>query len=189
MTKGRARCLAGPARPTWCQSPYAAGTRTPCHGRSDLFVHPVRRTPHKAAATEAKALCTQCPIRAACAEHAIRRGETDGIWGGLTPAERRARVRPDCGTESGWRSHVQRGESCLTCREAHDDRLRAQRLKRLAHEHAEHGGSLAGYRLEGLLGLPTCVRCRAVRQEYYADRPSAAKWYRRGSTIRSADAA
>ncbi|MFF8716188.1 WhiB family transcriptional regulator [Streptomyces sp. NPDC015184] len=159
-----------------------AGTRTPCHGRSALFVHPIRSTPTKADSTEAKALCAQCPIRAACADHAIRRGETDGIWGGLTPAERadRARRRPDCGTESGWRSHVQRDESCLTCREAHDDRLRDQRLERLAREHTNHGGSLAGYRLELLLGLPTCVRCRAVRQEYYAGRPHTTKWYRRG---------
>lgn len=156
-----------------------AGTRTPCHG-SDLFVHPIRSTPTKADTADAKALCAQCPIKAACADHAIRHGETDGIWGGLTPAERRSRRRPDCGTESGWRSHLSLGQSCLTCREAHDDRLREQRLKRLAHEHAVHGGSLAGYRLEGLLGLPTCVRCRAVRQQYYAARPQARKWYRHG---------
>lgn len=152
-----------------------AGTRTPCHG-SDLFVHPIRSAPTKADAVEAKALCAACPIRAACAEHAIRHGETDGIWGGLTPAERRTRRRPDCGTESGWRSHLSLGQSCLTCREAHDDRLREQRLTRLDEEHREHGGSLAGYRLELLLGIPTCVRCRAVRQEYYAGRPQA--WYR-----------
>ncbi|MEU9760261.1 WhiB family transcriptional regulator [Streptomyces sp. NPDC047987] len=158
-----------------------AGARTPCHGRGDLFVHPFLSTPTKAAVAEAKALCAQCPIRQACADHAIRCGETDGIWGGLTPAERakRARPRPPCGTDAGWRSHFLRGESCLTCREAHAERARDQRLKRLAHEHADHGGSLTGYRLERLLGLPTCVRCRAARQAYYADRPSPGKWYRR----------
>ncbi|MEU3220009.1 WhiB family transcriptional regulator [Streptomyces sp. NPDC006971] len=160
-----------------------AGTRTPCHGRPELFVHPIRSTPTKAAVEEARALCAQCPIQAACADHAVRRGETDGIWGGLTPAERAAvaRPRPACGTDAGWRSHVQRDESCLTCREAHDDRLREQRLERLAREHDEHGGSLVGYRLELLLGLPTCVRCRAVRQAYYAPRPSSGKWYRRAA--------
>ncbi|MEU2134961.1 WhiB family transcriptional regulator [Streptomyces sp. NPDC018352] len=158
-----------------------AGTRTPCHDRGELFIHPIRSAPTKADTAEAKALCAQCPIKAACADHAIQRGERDGIWGGLTPAERRARRRPDCGTESGWRSHVQRDESCLTCREAHDDRLREQRLKRLTREHATHGGSLAGYRLELLLGLPTCVRCRAVRHEYYANQPHPGKWYRRSS--------
>lgn len=157
-----------------------AGTRTPCHEHGELFVVNRRNVPAKANVVKAKILCAQCPIRAACAEHAIRHGETDGIWGGLTPAERRARRRPDCGTESGWRSHLSLGQSCLTCREAHDGRLREQRLKRLDHEHATHGGSLAGYRLERLLGLPTCVRCRAVRQEYYAARPRARKWYRHG---------
>lgn len=37
----------------------------------------------------AKALCRVCPVRAACLEHAQRSGEVHGIWGGLTPAERR----------------------------------------------------------------------------------------------------
>lgn len=156
------------------------GTRTPCHGRSDLFVHPVRRTPYKAAVTEAKALCAQCPIRAACADHAIRRGEPDGIWGGLTPAERRARRRPWCGTDAGWRSHISRDEECLTCQERHAERLRLKRLKRLAQEHRK-GGSVAGHRLERALGLPTCPRCKAARRAYYAGRPSPGKWYRRGS--------
>ncbi|MER6607347.1 WhiB family transcriptional regulator [Streptomyces sp. NPDC000927] len=156
-----------------------AGTRTPCHGRGDLFT--TTATGDDDPTAYAKALCAACPIRQACADHAIRRGESDGIWGGLTPAERAklARRRPPCGTDAGWRSHFLRGESCLTCREAHAERARDQRLKRLAHEHAEHGGSLTGYRLERLLGLPTCVRCRAARQEYYADRPSSGKWYRR----------
>ncbi|MBZ6085889.1 WhiB family transcriptional regulator [Streptomyces olivaceus] len=157
------------------------GTYTPCHNRPELFIVSHRNVPARQHATEAKALCQACPIRAACLDHAIRTSETDGIWGGLTPKERSAQQRPDCGTEPGWRSHLARGESCLTCREAHDERLRADRRARLDLEHQEHGGSLAGYRLELLLGLPTCVRCRAVRQEYYAGRPRTGKWYRRSS--------
>lgn len=35
----------------------------------------------------AKALCLRCPVRAACAE--LGKDERDGIWGGLTPTERR----------------------------------------------------------------------------------------------------
>ncbi|MEE1774474.1 WhiB family transcriptional regulator [Streptomyces sp. JV185] len=157
-----------------------AGTRTPCHD-SSLFVHPVRRTPYKSAVTKAKALCAQCPIREACADHAIRHGEADGIWGGLTPAERRARRRPKCGTDAGWRSHFLRGEGCLTCREGHEERLRKKRLKRLEQEHRKHGGSVAGYRLERLLDLPTCPRCRAARLTYYSERSNPGKWYRRSS--------
>lgn len=137
-------------------------------------------TPHPPASITdaARALCARCPIQQACADWAITTRQPHGIWGGLTPAQRHAQHSPDCGTEAGWRSHRARGESCLTCREAHDERLRVDRQERLEREHAEHGGSLAGYRLELLLGLPTCLRCRAVRQDYYADRPRSPKWYR-----------
>ncbi|MGC5012576.1 WhiB family transcriptional regulator [Streptosporangium sp. DT93] len=37
----------------------------------------------------AKAVCRSCPIRSACLAYALRRGEPEGIWGGLTPRERR----------------------------------------------------------------------------------------------------
>jgi WhiB family transcriptional regulator, redox-sensing transcriptional regulator len=37
----------------------------------------------------AKAVCNACPVRAKCLEHALEVGETHGIWGGLTPRERR----------------------------------------------------------------------------------------------------
>lgn len=38
----------------------------------------------------AKAVCGTCPVIAACREHAIRVAEPFGVWGGLTPDERRA---------------------------------------------------------------------------------------------------
>ena len=37
----------------------------------------------------AKAVCAACPVRAFCAEYAVRTGSDDGIFGGLTPDERR----------------------------------------------------------------------------------------------------
>lgn len=40
----------------------------------------------------AKAICAGCPVLVECRDHAVRVGEPDGIWGGLTPQERR-RVR------------------------------------------------------------------------------------------------
>jgi WhiB family transcriptional regulator, redox-sensing transcriptional regulator len=40
-------------------------------------------------AANAKAICDGCEIRAACAAYAVRRGEPHGIWGGMTPEERR----------------------------------------------------------------------------------------------------
>ncbi|NGO71828.1 WhiB family transcriptional regulator [Streptomyces boncukensis] len=162
--------------PFLAQLPH--GTRTPCHRRPELFVSDA---PSAAVTEAARHMCAACPLQQPCADYAIRMREPDGIWGGLTPQERDAARRPPCGTELGWRSHRSRGESCITCREAHRERLRADREQRLAREHRVHGGSLAGYRLELLLGLPTCARCRAVRQQYYAGRPRPQKWYRRAA--------
>lgn len=41
----------------------------------------------------AKDICKGCPVARACLEEAMQRGEQFGIWGGLTPDERRARHR------------------------------------------------------------------------------------------------
>lgn len=40
-------------------------------------------------AEQARAVCGWCPVRAQCAAHAIAVGEPDGMWGGLSPDERR----------------------------------------------------------------------------------------------------
>jgi hypothetical protein len=170
----------------------APNERTPCHEQPDLFVpdwslEPTENFHHPAPRTEkiqhAKLLCAACPLTDACLEHAIRTRQPDGIWGGLTPTERKKTTTPpaECGTEQAWRSHLSRREGCTTCREAHQQRQRTARQARLDTEH-QHGGSLTGYRLELLLGLPTCNACRAARQTYYANRPRTSKWYRRATT-------
>ena len=38
---------------------------------------------------QAKRFCAGCPVRAKCLEWAIGSGEAYGIWGGMTPDERR----------------------------------------------------------------------------------------------------
>ena len=38
----------------------------------------------------AKAVCRRCPVVLACREYAVENGESHGIWGATTPAERRA---------------------------------------------------------------------------------------------------
>jgi WhiB family transcriptional regulator, redox-sensing transcriptional regulator len=48
--------------------------------------------------TRAKAVCAGCPVVDECLDYAIGAGEAEGIWGGLTPAERRRRRFPQ-----GWR--------------------------------------------------------------------------------------
>ncbi|MDP9846654.1 WhiB family redox-sensing transcriptional regulator [Streptosporangium lutulentum] len=46
----------------------------------------------------AKAVCERCPVLKECRAYAIREGEPEGIWGGLTVKERRGLRFP-----SGWR--------------------------------------------------------------------------------------
>jgi WhiB family transcriptional regulator, redox-sensing transcriptional regulator len=41
----------------------------------------------------AKRVCRVCPVRGECLDHAIRHHETDGVWGGLSPRQRR-RITP-----------------------------------------------------------------------------------------------
>lgn len=40
----------------------------------------------------AKAVCARCPVLADCRRHALRAPEPFGIWGGMTAAERRAKL-------------------------------------------------------------------------------------------------
>jgi WhiB family redox-sensing transcriptional regulator len=40
-------------------------------------------------AAMAKAICAQCPVKQQCLDYAVETRENDGVWGGLTPAERR----------------------------------------------------------------------------------------------------
>lgn len=35
------------------------------------------------------AICNDCPVTAACLRYALDANERDGIWGGLTPMDRR----------------------------------------------------------------------------------------------------
>jgi WhiB family redox-sensing transcriptional regulator len=38
---------------------------------------------------EARRICSTCTVRKKCLEYALAAGETAGMWGGLTPDERR----------------------------------------------------------------------------------------------------
>ncbi|XVQ10606.1 WhiB family transcriptional regulator [Spirillospora sp. CA-255316] len=41
----------------------------------------------------AKRICGGCPVRGQCLAYALRAGERHGIWGGMTPGERRSHAR------------------------------------------------------------------------------------------------
>lgn len=50
--------------------------------------------PEKGGSTrEAKTICRSCDVRAECLQWALDRGETHGIWGGLSERERRRLTR------------------------------------------------------------------------------------------------
>ncbi|MEV0114642.1 WhiB family transcriptional regulator [Streptomyces sp. NPDC050844] len=96
---------------------------------------------------------TACPVRNACRQDALNRGEEFGIWGGLTERERRSirrkaardrteqrqqapapepaktgRKPAECGTRSAYQRHVRKGEpiddACRAANTQADHRLR-----------------------------------------------------------------
>ena len=53
----------------------------------ELFFPPAEQE-----ADDAKAVCAMCEVRQPCLEFSITAGERFGVWGGLTPQERRSLV-------------------------------------------------------------------------------------------------
>lgn len=48
---------------------------------------------HTAENKRAKQICKECPVRVECLEDALKGNIQFGVWGGLTPLERRALKR------------------------------------------------------------------------------------------------
>lgn len=123
----------------------------------------------------AAAICHPCPLRTACATHALTTREPAGTWGGLTALERRrilnpgdrtwlddeGRVRLPCGTVNALGAHHRYGETCTVCTAAQAARTETQRRRRLAEEHAL-GGTLTGAAIHRRLGEDVCLGCRAA---------------------------
>lgn len=59
-----------------------------CIGKQEFFYTDYRQT----LVQQAKAICSQCPVRAQCLAHALANTEV-GIWGGYTANERRMMLR------------------------------------------------------------------------------------------------
>ncbi|MGW5397842.1 WhiB family transcriptional regulator [Streptomyces sp. NPDC003952] len=75
-------------------------TRAACRDLGwNRFFHPAdeRGEDREQRDAAAKRVCAECPVRAACLEHALRTRETYGVWGGLTEEERRTLVRSRSG--------------------------------------------------------------------------------------------
>jgi len=67
-----------------------------CRDRGDDLMYPdgdEASAIYQRGVEAARAVCAWCPVRAACLEHAVAAGEDYGVWGGTTPAQRRAMSR------------------------------------------------------------------------------------------------
>jgi WhiB family redox-sensing transcriptional regulator len=62
-----------------------------CRGIDPAIFYPP--TEDDASAAEAKQICSTCPVRTPCLEHALALREKFGVWGGLTERERRRALR------------------------------------------------------------------------------------------------
>lgn len=47
----------------------------------------------------AKSFCQECPVSNECLDTALAHGDTNGVWGGTTPNERRSILQYH---EGGW---------------------------------------------------------------------------------------
>lgn len=67
---------------------------------------------------KAKAICAECPVKAACLAHALSAPEKDGIWGGLDEKERKSerRRRMRHGIALTERPEMARFKRCRCCR-------------------------------------------------------------------------
>ncbi|MDQ2708866.1 MAG: WhiB family transcriptional regulator [Actinomycetota bacterium] len=80
--------LPGPAEHAWQWQRLGS-----CRGMdSAAFYHPDgERNPSRARRTsQAKEVCSRCPVIEPCREFALRTREPFGVWGGLAESERRA---------------------------------------------------------------------------------------------------
>lgn len=82
---------AKPAWAGWDGLPFLAHvTDVPCTENRALFTRLGEdgAALHASAVRAGRAVCWSCPVRRACAEHALTTGETWGMWGGTTAPER-----------------------------------------------------------------------------------------------------
>ncbi|WP_327259826.1 MULTISPECIES: WhiB family transcriptional regulator [unclassified Streptomyces] len=80
---GAVSLAAAPARP-----------RSACADEDPELFFPIGDTgPALLQVEEAKAVCRRCPLMERCLQGALERGETAGVWGGLSEPERRSLKR------------------------------------------------------------------------------------------------
>ncbi|WP_424892394.1 WhiB family transcriptional regulator [Streptomyces sp. XH2] len=105
-------------------------------------------------AATARSHCSACPVRAACAELALRDSDTDGIRGGLTPEKLQTRLLAEAHELARARAEDQRA-----AREQQARIAAAVEVQHLARQYL--GGSIpANKREENRTAIATAVRRR-----------------------------
>lgn len=125
----------------------------PCTSDPDAMFSPER-------VGAAKGMCMRCPVMQQCRIEAIETGQWDGVWGGMTPDERRdwakANGIPRHGTLSGYTGDKCR---CEQCRAAMTEYDRSTRPRKPC-------GTDAAYRRHLKSGEEPCRKCRAAHRMY-----------------------
>lgn len=102
-----------------------------CDGQDTAWWFPDKTGAYNPATAKAVAICRTCPVQADCLAHAQDKPEYHGIWGGLTPEQRRGlrrRVTIEHGTRQGYGAHLRYGQPpCAACRRANTEIQAAQR--------------------------------------------------------------
>jgi len=174
-------------------------TDAPCKGKTDLFYAQAKEgrgrflfevlDELRRMEEEAKAICDQCPYKAACLQIGLD-SELYGIWGGTTPKERK-QMRRDlkislrrslsmnrhkaCGTEEGYQYCLEKGFNCDDCVEAHSVFLIGKPLTESWNPEAEHPdcGTEKSYQMlarrvqkRGGSAAGQFVRCEACKRAH-----------------------
>ena len=102
-----------------------------CNGHDSADWFPEKTGAYNPATARAVAICKTCPVQQACLTHAQELPEHHGIWGGLTPEQRRGlrrRVTITHGTRQGYGAHLRYGQiPCEPCKRANTEIAAAQR--------------------------------------------------------------
>ena len=65
-------------------------TQAACTTADTAIFYPAQGSGHKKDWAAAKAICDDCPVKQPCLQYAMRTKQEDGLWGGLTPTQRRS---------------------------------------------------------------------------------------------------
>lgn len=85
--------LPGPVQDHWTWQALGA-----CRGlQTAMFFHPEyeRGPAREHRESQAKAVCSRCPVLEQCRRHALQVHEPYGIWGGLSAEERKSLLRAE----------------------------------------------------------------------------------------------